>query len=57
MLFKAVTDEELGNYDPETINLYRRRDISERDVSILHSLKRQGRNYIPVVVNKENKII
>ena len=56
-MFKAVTGLDLEKYDTETRDLYRRREISEVDVAILHSITRKSRNLIPIVVNKENSII
>ncbi len=57
MMFKAVNGSELADFDPETINLYRRREISDRDAFTLMTLQRRARNHLPVVVSKENKLV
>ena len=54
-MFKPVSGDALNNFDPETIELYRRRQADPKETSLLMSLQRRARHHLPVYVDKENK--
>ena len=56
-MFKAVTSEQMSQYDPETIELYRRRPNDETFTKIMLSSARPSRNGIPIFVDKNNKFV
>ena len=52
-MFKPVTGEQLANFDPETIELFRKRESDERTTLALMTLPRRARHHLPVYIDKE----
>ena len=52
-MFKPVTGDALNNFDPETIELFRRRETDPVTTSQLMSLPRRARHHLPIYVDKE----
>ena len=52
-MFKAVSGEALSQFDPETIELYRRRDANPTVTLELMQLPRRARHHLPVYLDKE----
>lgn len=57
-MFKPVTGEELSRFDPETIELFRRRETDPQTTVELMGLPRRARHHMPIFVDKEkNKAV
>jgi hypothetical protein len=54
-MFKPVTD--FSEYDPETVELYKRRANDHRLEAIMINLARRARNHLPVYVSKDNETV
>ena len=52
-MFKPVTGDALSQFDPETIDLYRRRDSDPVVTLELMQLPRRARHHLPVYLDKE----
>ena len=52
-MFKPVQGEALQNFDPETIELYRRRENDQAVTLELLQLPRRARHHLPLYVDKE----
>ena len=55
-MFRPVSGEHLHNYDPETIQLYRRRQSDPVESMILASGPRPQRHFIPVPLDPEGEV-
>ena len=56
-MFKQVTGDQLAQFDPETIELYRKRHSEDRDAWALSQLARRARNHLPIPLSKNNKFL
>ena len=56
-MFKPVTGDQLAQFDPETIDLFRRRETDPSIVAQLAVLPRRARHHLPVIVDKNNKFM
>ena len=54
-MFKPVSGDQLSNFDPETIELYRRRPTDEKLTTALMNMPRRFRNYLPIYIDKNNQ--
>ncbi len=52
-MFKPVTGDALNNFDPETIELFRRRETDPVTTAQLMALPRRARHHLPIYVDKE----
>ena len=52
-MFKPVQGEALQNFDPETIELFRRREANPAETLELLQLPRRARHHLPIFVDKE----
>ena len=52
-MFKPVTGDGLNAFDPETIELFRKRESDERLTADLMQLPRRARHHMPIYVDKE----
>ncbi|CDW88985.1 UNKNOWN [Stylonychia lemnae] len=55
-MFKPVQGEELSQYDPETIELYRRRPADQTYTKLLLRMPRIARNHLPVYLDKNSQL-
>ena len=53
-MFKPVTGDQLGNFDPETIDLYSKKSSDPFFSFQLSRMPRRARHHLPVIVDKEN---
>ncbi len=57
-MFKPVQGDELSKFDPETIDLFRRRDSDPQTTIDLLQMPRRARHHLPIFVDKEkNKAV
>ena len=54
MFFKPVTSDNFKQYDPETVNLYKKRESLEYNTTCLLRLTRDYRNRLPVVASEDH---
>ena len=52
-MFKPVQGDELSKFDPETIDLFRRRDSDPQTTIDLLQMPRRARHHLPIFVDKE----
>ena len=52
-MFKPVTGDELAKFDPETIELYRRRETDPQTTFELLSIPRRARHHLPIFVDAD----
>ena len=51
-MFKPVYGDELAKFDPETIELYRRRQTDPKTTYELLHIQRRSRHHLPIIVDK-----
>ena len=57
-MFKPVTGNELNKFDPETSELFRRRESDAQTTLHLMNIPRRARNQLPLFIDKEkNKAV
>lgn len=54
-MFKPVTGDQFDKFDPETIDLFRRRDTDPAIVAQLLHMPRRARKHLPIFVDSNNK--
>lgn len=54
-MFKPVTGDQLAQFDPETIELYRRRPTDAGATLQLMSIPRRARHHLPLYIDKDNE--
>ena len=52
-MFKPVSGDALNNFDPETIELFRKRDSDEQTTVALMQAPRRARHHLPIYIDKE----
>ncbi len=52
-MFTPVQGDALNQFDPETIELYRRRDSNPTVVAELMQMPRRARHHLPIFLDKE----
>ncbi len=57
-MFNPVTGDAVNAFDPETIELFRKREHNEQATLDLISLPRRARHHLPMYIDKEkNKTV
>ena len=51
-MFKTVAGDEYSKFDPETIDLFRRREASAQTTLELMQIPRRARHHLPIFVDK-----
>ena len=57
MLFRKVEADQFANYDPETVQLFRKRQSPEHMTTGLLKLNREYRNRLPVLASKSHPFV
>ena len=57
MLFRKVEADEFGKYDPETVQLYSKRQSPEHLTTTLLKINREYRNRLPVLASKDHPFV
>ena len=52
-MFKPVTGDQLANFDPETIELFRKRESDPATTHALMTIPRRARHHLPIFIDKE----
>ena len=52
-MFKPVTGDALNAFDPETIELFRKRESDEQTTLALMQAPRRARHHMPIFIDKE----
>ena len=52
-MFKPVTGDALKDFDPETIELFRKRESDPNTTLALLEMPRRARHHLPIYVDKE----
>ena len=56
-MFKPVTGDAVAQFDPETVELFKRRPADPTQTAIFAMLPRRSRHHLPVVVDKDNEVV
>ena len=52
-MFKPVTGDALSNFDPETIEFFRKRESDEQTTLALMQAPRRARHHLPIYIDKD----
>ena len=52
-MFKPVTGDQLSAFDPETIELYKRRETDPQTTYELLTIPRRARHHLPIFIDKD----
>ena len=52
-MFKPVSGDALSQFDPETVELYKRRPSNPDETRLFIQLQRRARNHLPYYFDKE----